>query len=109
MGTIFRRGTRTTPRFYFQYRAGLTADRRRRYTTHAAKGEHFVELNHVLDELRRPLREGRQIVNLPLRLGAARARADCREHDHTKGQLPHAVQVVRTDSCVSLPRPIFCA
>ena len=43
MGTIFKRGSRTTPRFYFQYRDGLTADGRRRYTTHAAKGARTFE------------------------------------------------------------------
>jgi integrase len=43
MGTIFRRGTRITPRFYFQYRDGVTADGRRRYTTHAAKGARTLE------------------------------------------------------------------
>jgi hypothetical protein len=43
MGTIFKRGTRTTPRFYFQCRDGLTADGRRRYTTHTVKGARTFE------------------------------------------------------------------
>src|SRR6185312_13518759 len=43
MGTIYKRGTRATPRFYFQYRDGQTADGRRRYTTHAATGARTIE------------------------------------------------------------------
>lgn len=38
MGTIFKRGTRAKPRFYFQYRDGRLPDGRPRYTTHAATG-----------------------------------------------------------------------
>jgi hypothetical protein len=43
MGTIYKRGTRANPRFYFQYRDGRTPDGRRRYTTHAATGARTVE------------------------------------------------------------------
>jgi hypothetical protein len=43
MGTIYKRGTRATPRFYFQYRDGWTPDGRRRYTTHAATGARTLE------------------------------------------------------------------
>ena len=43
MGTIFRRGTRANPRFYFQYREGRLPDGRPRYTTHAATGARTVE------------------------------------------------------------------
>ena len=43
MGTIYKRGTRANPRFYFQYRDGWTPDGRRRYTTHAATGARTLE------------------------------------------------------------------
>jgi integrase len=43
MGTIFKRGTRAKPRFYFQYRDGRLPDGRPRYTTHAANGARTVE------------------------------------------------------------------
>lgn len=43
MGTIYKRGTRANPRFYFQYRDGRTPDGRRRYTTHAATGARTLE------------------------------------------------------------------
>ncbi len=43
MGTIFKRGTRANPRFYFQYREGRLPDGRPRYTTHAATGARTLE------------------------------------------------------------------
>jgi hypothetical protein len=49
MGTIFKRGTRANPRFYFQYREGRLADGRPRYTTHAATGA------RTLDDARKQL------------------------------------------------------
>ena len=43
MGTIFKRGTRANPRFYFQYREGRLPNGRPRYTTHAANGARTME------------------------------------------------------------------
>jgi len=43
MGTIFKRGTRANPRFYFQYREGRLPNGRPRYTTHAATGARTMD------------------------------------------------------------------
>ena len=66
MGTIFKRGSRTTPRFYLQYRDGLTADGRRRYTTHAAKGARtFEDARKLLAQVEMRIAQGLPAFEAP--------------------------------------------